>query len=72
MTQNGGTVNALKGRALKTDLNRLEEWVDGSFLRFNKGKCKVLHLLRNNALQPHRLGSSWLESSFEGKTQGSW
>lgn len=41
----GGTVNTLKGKALKKDLNRLEKGVGRSFMTFNKGKCKVLHLL---------------------------
>ena len=34
-------------------------------VKFNKGKCKVLHM--SNPLQEHRLGTSWLESSSAEK-----
>lgn len=34
----GGTVNTLKGKTLKRDLNRLEKCIDRNFMRFNKGK----------------------------------
>ncbi|PKU40878.1 pituitary adenylate cyclase-activating polypeptide type i receptor [Limosa lapponica baueri] len=41
--------------AIQTDLDRL-------LMEFNKGKCKVLHLWRHNAL--HMLGAIQLESGF--------
>jgi len=34
--------------AIQKDLDRLEERVDRKLMQFNKGKCKLLHLGRNN------------------------
>jgi len=39
-------------------------------VKFNKGKCKVLHLGRNNPTHQYRLGATQLESSLAEKNLG--
>lgn len=56
-TKLSGEVDTWEGRTtLQENLDRPEEWTNKNLMKFNKDKCKVLHLWKHNPGVQHRLG----------------
>jgi len=63
-TKLGGVVHTSEGcAAIQRDLDRMERWAQRNLMKVHKGKCRVLHLGRNNPMHWYRLGVDLLESS---------
>ncbi|CAM4680645.1 unnamed protein product, partial [Lepidochelys olivacea] len=70
-TKLGREVNTLEGRdRIQRELDKLEDWAKRNLMKFNKDKCRVLHLGRKNPMRCYKLGTEWLGSSSAQKDLG--
>uniref|UniRef100_A0A8C4Y200 Macro domain-containing protein n=1 Tax=Gopherus evgoodei TaxID=1825980 RepID=A0A8C4Y200_9SAUR len=70
-TKLGGVASALEDRIkIQNDPDKLEKWSEVNRMKFNKDKCKVLHLARNNQLYTYKMGNDCLGRSTAERDLG--
>ena len=72
-TKLGGVADTPEGCAtIQQDLDRLESWAGRNQMRFNKSKCRILHLGRSNQTHQYKLGVTCWRGALWKRTWGSW
>ena len=66
-------MDSLEGReALQRDLDRVESWAITNRTKFNKNKCRILHLGQGNPGCAYKLGDKRLDGSLTERGLGVW
>jgi len=66
-----GELDMLEGSdAIQRDLDRLERWAHVNLMKFNRDRCRVLHMCWDNSKNKYKLGVEWIETSPEEKDLG--
>ncbi|GAB0194951.1 cAMP-dependent protein kinase inhibitor alpha [Grus japonensis] len=64
-------VDTLEGRdAIQRDFDRLGRLARATCTKFNKAKCKVVHMGQHNPKHNYKLGREWIQSSTQEKNLG--
>jgi len=58
--------------AIKLELDKMKSLAERNLVRFNKGRCRVLHLGRNNDMHWHRLGAYLMEGALQKRMWVCW
>ena len=48
----------------------MEHWTKNNRMKFNRDKCKVLHLGKRNQLHSYKMGDTWLSKTTSEKDLG--